>query len=406
MPFKIKLPSLITWSILIFVVRLFLSLLPPMAIDHGCWRAWSARMVEVGPTRFYSPDIFTANPPGWLYMFWWLGEIKTRIFPQMSFYSSSYDWMLKLPNNLADLATGWLIYLIIKKRLGEKTGCLGFLLYVLNPVTWFNSAIFGQFDGSGTFFGLFAVYLLLEKKKIFLAAATFAVAWAIKPQAIALAPALGLFVLMNFKLRDWVKGALAFFATTWLIYWPFFPNNPATGVIYVFKQMAAIYSCTTCFTFNFWGLWGNWRLDTVLFSGLPLLYWGMIFFGLSLILIFIFRSANNYFTIALSVLAFNQFITRMHERYVFPFFGFFLIATLLLRSRILFIVYILFSFFNTLNVYYPYAYYNPNFHLTPNFIIWLNQHFRLMSLIGVAIFMFLLIYLIILSKKKYEKKLD
>lgn len=398
MSLKNKLFNLKILIIIVFVLRIFLSWLPPMEIDHTAWRAWSARMVEVGPTKFYSPDIFTANPPGFLYVFWLLGEIKNSLFPQLSFFSSGYDFMLKLPNNIADLAAGVLIYLIIKKRKGDKLAKLGFLLYTLNPAIWFNSSVFGQFDGSGAFFGLLAAYLLLEKKKIFLAAFTFAFAWAIKPQAIALAPALGLIALFKFKPRHWFKAALIFIVTTLLIYWPFFPHNPLAGVVYVFQQMTPLYSCTTCFTFNFWGLFGNWRPDTALFLGLPFLYWGIILFGLSLIFLFRFKGKNPYLFIALSVLSFNMLMTRMHERYLLPFFAFFLIAAILLKSKPLLMTYIFFSLFNTLNVYYSYAYYNTNLHLTPALTMWLDQHFQFLSLIASAAFVFLLLLAMGLSQ--------
>jgi len=390
MSLKNKLFNLKILIIIIFVLRIFLSWLPPMEIDHGCWRAWSARLVDLGPAKFYSSEVFTANPPGFLYVFWLLGEIKNSLFPQLSFFSSGYDFMLKLPNNIADLAAGVLIYLIIKKRKGDKLAILSFLLYTLNPAIWFNSSVFGQFDGSGAFFGLLAAYLLLEKKKIFLAAFTFAFAWAIKPQAIALAPALGLIALFKFKPRHWFKAALIFIVTTLLIYWPFFPHNPLAGVVYVFRQMTPLYSCTTCFTFNFWGLFGNWRPDTALFLGLPFLYWGIILFGLSLIFLFRFKGKNPYLFIALSVLSFNMLMTRMHERYLLPFFAFFLIAAILLKSKPLLMTYIFFSLFNTLNVYYSYAYYNTNLHLTPAFITWLGRHFPLLSIIGFSVYILLL----------------
>jgi len=129
----------------------------------------------------------------------------------------------------------------------------------------------------------------------------------------------------------------------------------------------------------------------VLFLGLPFLYWGIILFGLSLILLFRFKKENPYLFITLSILSFNMLMTRMHERYVLPFFAFFLIATILLKSKPLLLTYIFFSLFNTLNVYYSYAYYNTNLHLTPALIIWLNQHFQFLSLIGFSVFILLLI---------------
>lgn len=63
-----------------FSLRLLLSTLPPFEIDQIGWRAWSMRMVEVGPANFYSKEVFTDNPPGFLYVFWLVGSIKNLMF--------------------------------------------------------------------------------------------------------------------------------------------------------------------------------------------------------------------------------------------------------------------------------------------------------------------------------------
>lgn len=392
--------------LVVLVFRMFLSLLPPMEIDHSAWRAWSARLVELSPAHFYSREFFTDNPPGWLYMFWFLGEVKNTFFQQVSFWSAGYDWMLKLPNNLADIASGWLIYTIIKKRRGEKWASRGFLLYTLNPVTWFNSAVFGQFDGSGAFLGLLAFYLLLEKKNLAAAVASMALAWTVKPQAAALLPAFGLLILVTRKFKDWLLAAAIFLVATGLIYWPFFPANPLAGWVYVFRQMSRLYTCTSCFTFNFWGLWGNWQTDTKMLFGLPLLFWGMILTGLIFSLIFLGRSIRArfkppyiYYTTALSIMTFNMLLTRMHERYVFPFFAFFLLAAVLMRSRLLLIIFVFYSLLNVFNVYYAYAYYNSQLQLTPSLIAWVNLHFNQLSLLGFLVFLFLLSHFVLTLKK-------
>ena len=361
-----------TLIILALFVRLSLSFLPALRIDMASWQGWSQRMAEVGPAGFYSPEVFTAYPPTYLYILWIFGLLQNHS-----------DFLLKLPANLADLAAGYLVYLIIKKRQGEKPGRLGFLLYVFNPAIWFNSAVFGQLDGIGALFGLLAFYFLWERKNLTTAAATFTLAWTIKPQAISLAPALGLIALSRFKPREWLKAAAVFSGLTLLLYWPFFPANPLGGVITVFKMMNNLYTCTTCFAFNFWGIWGNWQED-------KFLWLGIILFSAVLAVIFWRRKTNPYWQLALTVLAFNQLMTRMHERYMLPFFVFTLAAVLQLKSKKLFAGYFLFSLLNFLNVFYVYAYYNTGLRLTPWLITWLNLHFRLMSLLSFGAFAILL----------------
>lgn len=383
--------------VLVLLIRLTLSLLPPMAIDQGAWRAWSARMTEIGPAKFYSPDYFSDNPPGFLYVFWFLGEVKNRFFPTLSYFSPGFDFLLKLPNNLADLATGGLIYLLLKRKTGEKWARSGFLLYTLNPVVIFNSSIFGQFDASGTLFAVLAIYAMVIYKRPELAGFFFAVSWAIKPQAIVLAPVLGLLFLLSAKPRKWLTTGLTILGTTLLIYWPFFPANPASGFFYVAQRMAKLYTCTTCYAFNFWGLWGNWQNDTNPFLGLPLILWGLLLVSLSYILIFFgrpyikrFQEPYLYLTISLSILALFTFSTRMHERYVFPFFAFFLLGAMFLKSKKLLAFYFFFSLFNTLNVYFPYATYTTDLKLTPGLLNWLAHNFELLSGIGFVFFLILL----------------
>lgn len=387
--------------ILVFFIRILLSLLPSYEIDLRDWRFWTNRMVAVGPSQFYSREIFTDNPPGFLYVFWAVGEIQKKNFPNLQYGSIQSDLLIKLPSNIADLITGLLIYIIIKKYRGKHTALTGFLFYTLNPAIFFNSSVMGQFDGSAAVFLLFSVYSLVKYKSPILSTLAFAIAWTIKPQAILVAPVFGLLILKLSKPYQWFTSALVFLISTLLIYLPFFPQNPFYGLYYVNKAMTAIFTCTSCFTFNFWGILGNWKNDTAIFLNLPLMYWGFILLSLSFIPIFFFKPFSKrfrepylYFTVAISIMASFIFLTRMHERYIFPFFAFFLIAAFLLRSKLLIFFYIIFSIFNFINLYFPYAYYNTQLRLTPNLIDILSNNFSLLSATGVLLFLALLgIYL-------------
>ena len=400
--------------IAVFAVRFFLSLLPSYEVDLRVWRYWTNRMIEVGPSKFYSKEIFTDNPPGFLYIFWGVGEIQKFFFPNLQYGSVQSDLLIKLPSNIADLFTGLIIYLIVKKYRSRKTAISGFLLYTLNPAIFFNSSIMGQFDGSAAVFLLFSVYALVERKLPILSTISFAIAWSIKPQAIMVAPVFGLLILKYLKPFQWLITSFVFLISTLLIYLPFFPQNPFYGLYYVNKAMTSIFSCTSCFTFNFWGILGNWKSDLITFLNLPLLYWGLILTFLSLTLIFFIKPFSKrlhipylYFTASISIMSSFIFLTRMHERYIFPFFSFFLVAVLLLKSRLLLYFYFIFSAFNFINIYFPYAYYNAQFttlRLTTDFISKLSENFTLFSAAGFILFLILLgIYLKIIniSKKSY-----
>jgi len=395
--------------IIAFLVRMLASFLPPFEIDQIGWRSWALRMAEVGSANFYSEKTFTDNPPGFLYVFWLIGFIKTTFFLNAT-NNLVFDFLLKLPTNIADILSALIIYKFIKnykaieRKLSERWALIGFMLYALNPVTLFNTSIWGQFDGSATLFLLLALYAFFVKKAPQLATFSFAIAWAIKPQAIALAPFLGLLFLIRTKPSTWISSGIIFILTTLLLYLPFFPNNPFSGIIQVQKAMTRIFSCTTCFAFNFWGVFGNWQDDRNFFQGLTLMNWGIILLALSFIPIFFlkpfklrFEQPYVYLTSSLSIFAFFSFITRMHERYLFPFFSLFLVSAILLRSKVLLSVYFLISIIHLINVYLSYAYYNKHLALNPKLTEIIFNNFKFLSAFSILILIGLIGYLIKLT---------
>jgi len=389
-----------------FIIRMAFSTLPSFEYDESAYRSWSARLVELGPSHFYSSQVFTNNPLGGLYMFWSVGLMKNTVLSNLSFFSRNYDFLLKLPASIADIATGFIIYLLIKKVLGENQAILGYLMYVLNPALIFNSSIWGQYDGVSTFFLLLATYVMFIRKNPEIAAAIFTIAWIIKPQAIFFAPALILLIILTQNFKRWVTSAFASLISLIIIYLPFFPSNPILGLINVNKNSAGLFNCTTCFALNFWGIFGNWQNDLQKFIGIPFLAWGIILLLLALIPLLLlkpftlkFKPQIFYFTSSISMLTFFMLLTRMHERYLFPFFPFLLIASLMLRSKVLLGFYIFMSGLHLLNLYIPYAYYNNLSKVTNLPVNNLMQNFNNLSLISFLGFIFLFIYFLYYVKQ-------
>ena len=61
----------------------------------------------------------------------------------------------------------------------------------------------------------------------------------------------------------------------------------------------------------------------------------------------------------MSVVAFHVFLTRMHERYLFPAFAPLLVACVLMRLHILWGAFVALGVLNMSNLYYAYAALNP-----------------------------------------------
>ncbi|MDD5147000.1 MAG: glycosyltransferase family 39 protein [Candidatus Daviesbacteria bacterium] len=380
---------------------MMLSFLPAFEYDQNAFRFWSIRLAELGPAQFYSKQAFTNNPVGFLYILWIIGSIKTYLLSHSVFFQSNqhFDLLLKLPANIADLASAVLIYLIIKRKFSERSALFGFTLYAFNPAIISESAVFGQYNGIAVFFLLLSTYSILIKKAPGISSCFAAIAFTFKPQAIVFIPLLGLLIILRTKPLEWLRSFFIFLVTLFLIYFPFFPTNPFFGLLYVNQNSAGLFNCTSCFAFNFWGIFGNWQNDLQTFITIPYVYWRIIFLFTILTLILFskpfrlkFKSPYFYLTTAITIMASFMLLTRVHERYLFLFFPFLLLAATMLRSKILIIFYFFMSGLYLLNIYIPYAYYNNRLQITNLPVNYLINNFKIFSLISFLSFVLFLIF--------------
>lgn len=271
-------------------------------------------------------------------------------------------------------------------------------MYVFNPAIFFNSSIWGQYDSISIFFLLLSTWAIINKKPL-LMASFFAIALSLKPQAIFFAPMALILTLTNTKPMKWFFSLCIFLLTTLIIYLPFFPKNPFYGIYLVNSTLAGTYTCTSCFAFNFWGIFGNWQNDLNLSFGIPKIYWGITMLIIFLTLFFITKPIKKKFeypyvflTSALSVMACYTFLTRMHDRYLFSFFPFLLLAALLLRSKVLTYFYVFMSALHFLNLYYVYIYYSVIYPHSQNILFnsflyeLADKNFKNLSLMSTLVF--------------------
>lgn len=389
-----------------FIFRIILSLLPAFEYDQNSFRFWSIKLAEQGLSNFYSSDFFTNNPVGFYYPLWIIGSFIIHFAPWINSNHQTFDLLLKLPTNIADILAGILIFKIVSRKLNQKLAVLGFCLYVFNPAIFFNSSIWGQYDGIVALFLLVAFYLLEFRKMPEVAFVFYSLAWTFKPQAIMLLPFIGLFMLIKYSPVKWLTSVITLAVTTFLIYLPFFPNNPLAGIISVNLGSTTLYNCTSCFAFNFWGIFGNWQSDLKTLWGIQYLHWGIALYLISLIPIFFLKPLIKRFnlpyffiTAAVSVFAFFTLLTRMHERYLFPFFILFLLGALLLKSRILLFFYFLVSLIYSFNLYVPYTYYNKQLNIPLILSSDLSDYTKQFSILSFLVFLALLPYYLKILKQ-------
>ncbi|HEY8921230.1 MAG TPA: hypothetical protein VIN32_01240, partial [Candidatus Limnocylindria bacterium] len=134
--------------------------------DVGDFAIWANRMAAGGPGQFYQPGYLADYPPGYMYVLWGLGAIAQVLRPITGVLIT--PGLVKLPAILADGAVAWLLFVYARRWgsgwlgswSGERLGIVAAVIYLFNPGTIFDSAVWGQVDAVGTLVILASLYLL------------------------------------------------------------------------------------------------------------------------------------------------------------------------------------------------------------------------------------------------------
>ena len=135
-------------------------------VDVGDFAIWAQRMASGGPGAFYQAGYLADYPPGYMYVLWLLGAVGGWLQPL--FGLSITPGLVKLPGILADAGVAWLLFLYARRFgdrwlgswSGARLGVVAVVIYLFNPGTIFDSAVWGQVDSVGTLAILASLYLL------------------------------------------------------------------------------------------------------------------------------------------------------------------------------------------------------------------------------------------------------
>ena len=335
-----------------------------LRLDHGIFVSWSINLARNGLSVFYNS--WSDYLPGYLYVLWFLGKIR-GIVPDVLLY--------KLPAIFSDLLTGFLIYKIVK----GKRGIIGAAFYLLNPAIFANSALWGQVDSFTALLSTLAVYLFPFNHV--LSAVSLAVGTLVKPQAAFVLPLI-LFLFLRNKYK-FTKLLSYCFIGLFVFIAGFVPFAGEHNLFSFIRERLVLsanqYPYTAVNVFNFWGLLGQWKPDTVYFQ-----LGGYLSF-LAATLIFakkIWKRDNFVYLLMTFVFAFSfMFFTRMHERHMLPVFA---PLTILAASESLYLIPLVgFSAVYLLNLVYSHRWISMDFLVSfePFPVI-------LLAIISFAIFLF------------------
>ncbi len=351
----------IQWICIGVILRIILAVLcKGHETDVGCFTSWADRIVQTGCHTFYSTEVFTDYPPGYMYVLWIIGKFR-QIFT-LPWDSGTNLLLIKMPAIICDLLTVLFLWKLALKK-SEKLAFYAALFFSLNPAIFINSAVWGQVDSIFTLCVVLVCYLVSENK-LPLSYFVFALGILIKPQTLVFTPVI-LFGVWNavwkhekFQIKEFSKQsiwALLALLSLLLGMLPF-------GIIKVITQYAQTmtsYPYASVNAYNIWNLFGqNWGSQDATFLGITYSKLGSIAIILTVILAAFLcmkkREAKERFIIAGAVIIGGMFLfsVRMHERYLYPILGILLLSYIYTQKREWLISYILFSIGQFINVFH------------------------------------------------------
>ncbi len=209
-----------------FLLRLPLAMTPGYITDVQDYVVWSYKVARFGIGSAYDvvEGLWLADyPPVLLYLFWGLGELYQELFAPDFLYpvvagdpalravttnaallaDPIHRTLLRLPAMVADLVTGALIFAFARRSNPVRISFLLAAAYWFNPVTIYNSAVWGQTDAVHTLLVVLAL-ALVETKRSGWGFFALGLGALTKPQALVFGP---LLLVCAFQRQRW-RGVL------------------------------------------------------------------------------------------------------------------------------------------------------------------------------------------------------
>lgn len=319
--------------------------------DFNFFSSWAAFTLEHPITQIYDdPTVFDHGlinyPPLYLYVLAALAQLY-RFFFEGPLDTRVFLCLIKSTTVLFEIFSAYLIYKFVRVQHGERLGVISAAGYFCNPAILYVSSYYGQVDAIFASFLLASVILLLMGNALF-SGCFIAAALLTKIQTVPFLPLVFFILLSQKKWRPLVWQTGGFVVSICILMLPFILAGKA-GLVYqrCIAENFAWSSQLSVSAFNIWFLhddpktwdyriWG-WLYGSdgmVTANSLILLLTykklGLALLGTSfLYALYLVWSRCKKETVLLAFawvsLAFFMFPTKVHERYLYPFFMFFTI---------------------------------------------------------------------------------
>ncbi len=373
---KVGMSFLVLFFVAAFLLRIVAAVIyKGYEADLNCFIGWSSMIYENGIGAFYKLDAFTDYPPGYMYVLYVLGFLRSVFHIDSA--SVVTILLTKLPAILADMATGFLVFKIASKRIRVIGAALLSGIFLLTPSIILDSAIWAQVDSVFTLCIVLMCYLVTEKKLI-PAYFVFALGILIKPQSLIFTPVLIYAIIDQVFIEARKNNTPERFRTL-------FFTNLIYGVLAIamigvlmlpfgfhdalkqYTETLGSYPSASVNAYNFWTMLGqNWQPQTNQFLGITYQTWGTFFIVLIVITsaVIHFKSkeyqSKYYFVAAFIVTAMFSLSVRMHERYVYPALALLLLAYAVRPRKKIFSAYLLVGVVSFCNMAYSMLFYDPS----------------------------------------------
>lgn len=334
--------------------------------DMNCFLLWGDMVFRDGFKAFYVSEAFTDYPPGYMYILYVIGWLRS-VF-HISWDSVGSIVMTKMPAILADMGTGWLIYRVARAKFRETGAAMLSALYLFCPAIILDSAVWGQTDSVFTFFIALMCWLIVQKKLI-PSYFVFAVGILIKPQSLIFTPVLIFAIVDQVFLTDfnwkkfWVNLGLGLLAIG-MIGLLFLPYG-FWEAYSQYKDTVGSYEYASVNAYNLWTLCGlNWAPQDGVAFGLTYKMWGNLFIVLTVaatiyLSIRCKKTQSKYYYLgALIVTSVFILSVRMHERYIYPAIALLILTYAMRPRRNIYILYSVLSVYSFYNMAHVLAFYD------------------------------------------------
>ena len=359
--------------------------------DITTFSAWAIELYKQGPMAFYRSGYFADYPPGYMYLLWCVGAIMHYL--QLVFATPVFLMVLKMPAILADVLTAWWLFRWGDQQQDRMPARIAAILWLINPLAIMTSSVWGQVDS------IFTLVLVLslaafERARFSRAAAWYALAILLKPQALLLAP-LGVIALIQmptWRIR-W-QSVVSFIVVAVVFILPFTWRQPSPWwIVDLYGGTLGSYPYLSLNAFNLYALLNaNWLPLKTIFLGIGVGTWAWLLVICSMLPIMYCtwrsRIEGRYLWAAAAIVAvFFVFGPKMHERYLFPAALLTLASWLWLQDRRLLLIAMGFSltcFINTWVVLETFV------RLNSSFVAYEQWLLPLVSLVNVGLVGYLL----------------